>query len=278
MLHRIQREGGRGRDARDLIEGCRRTGALGLLRVSTSGAVSPEAHIEVPEELFGWRAPGSWHGAAIVLEGRARTDAGDAAPVRFGALALRNGLAVAWGELDAQLVTEPTDPIGLVPDTCRRAIGLPSDPSTPSIAELANVEWLSEVLHRAADPETRPAVSGWDSVAALHPAAGGSPLDADELVGRILTAADDRDAWWELHRRRAGTGAYDLGPTEVAWMDAPMFARWAIGCHRRPAELIADLSLFMPSHRLAAVCAVVIETMAAAAQQSRNRLERSDAK
>jgi len=245
-----------------LIERCRTLATGSLARIDRCGSVSQVTDIGLPEELFGWRTPRSWHGVAIVLGGRADTGDRVETGVTLGALALASGDCVAWADVADRTLAESSDPIGLVPDTCRRALGLASHPDHPRIGELANLRWLSEILHLAADPTTATLVTEWDAISALHPVAEQRPGEADEADEDLAlrpAELEELTAWSQLHALGSRVGWEELEPHQVSWMDPPMFARWTVGSHRPLSEMVRDLSLFLPSHLLGAVCAVLLE-------------------
>ncbi len=244
---------------RSVIDRCRELPVGSLARVDRRGSVARVADVDLPEELFGWRAPRSWHGVAIVLGGRAHLDAGTEDGVSLGSLALASGECFAWADSPGHTLATSDDPIGLVPDTCRRALGLPSQPEHPRLIELANLRWLSELLHLVADPTSASRVADWDAISSLHPAAECRPSDDAEDLVLCLADLEEVAGWSELHDLGARIGWEDLEPGEVAWMDPPMFARWTVGAHRPVQEMVRDLSLFLPSHLLGAVCAVLLE-------------------
>ena len=253
-----------------LIDRCRKLPIGSVARVDRRLTVDRVADLELPEELFGWRAPSSWHGVAVILGGTTTlSDAdgfgADAGAVCLGAVALRDGTCVAWADVADRTLAESDDPIGLVPDTCRRSVGLPSHPDHPRIGDLANLRWLSAILHLAADPTTASKVSEWDDLSALHPAADHRPLDDAEDLALSLADLEELTDWQQVHELGSRIGWEDLSAAEVAWMDPAMFARWTVGSHRPVSELITDLSLFLPSHLLGAVCAVLLDSKPARA-------------
>lgn len=247
-----------------LIDRCRVLPIGSVARIDGRLAVERVAGLDLPEQLFGWRAPTSWHGIAIVLGGHADSAQADEAGVTLGALALSDGACVAWADLADHCLTESDAPIGLVPDTCRRVMGLRSHPGHPRVTELANLRWLSEILHVAADPTAARAVTDWDGISALHPAVDRRPLEDADGLALSLIELEQLTSWSQVHQLGSRVGWEDLTAAEVEWMDPEMFARWTVGSHRPMSELVADLSLFLPSHLLGAVCAVLLGSTAPA--------------
>ena len=89
-------------------------------------------------------------------------------------------------------------------------------------------------------------MSAWPTIAALHPAADSDLDTPDDLAtaGVRLAAAYD----WERLRVGAVEGTLwieGVSPATADWMDAAFLARHLLGAHRRPAELLDDLRLFV---------------------------------
>ncbi len=195
--------------------------------------------------LFGLRAEAWWTAAGVVVEGRARSTVdggGDLGRVRLGVVVSRDGTHahsleplgpgdhLACGTLDAP------PPEGLLIDALLRVLGRPSASPTPPPHVVALTMWSHEIVSAALDG-ARP---DWAELVALHPGAVPSTRVTPPSVESMAEATrrtGGRVDWASIHRRAVhGDGPLppDLDRSEAAWMDAPMYARWALGTLASP--------------------------------------------
>lgn len=235
-------------------------GSLWSLRGSARQSdVHLERRLTCAEDLFGFVAPLSWRGVAVVLPGTARreTDIDTPMPATVAFVADRSGgteIAIGFG--DRVEVAADHDE-GFVVDVVRRVLRLPTSADVESPTALVVAVWLQTLLDLAADPTTASSLRTWKSVLAVHPAwliAGDvlplptdvGTLDPDELAE--LTATLGRTLSWERLRSFAVDGTIEvpgLTAQDASWMDWPFFARWTLDVHRPATELLDDLSLFL---------------------------------
>jgi hypothetical protein len=146
-------------------------------------------------------------------------------------LVCRNGFEVGG----VHKVGEPLElleehPVGIVPDTLRRVLELPTAPPAVPIDEWLALLWLSRVVGAARRGKRQPKLS-WEEAAALHPltdlaeAECGVELTPNQLVvdGPRMASRLDWDRMRAVYARD--------GDERAAWMDAGMFARWMIGSY-----------------------------------------------
>ncbi len=235
-------------------------GSLWSLRGSArQPTASLERRLTCPEDLFGFVAPHSWRGVAVMLPGTARreSDLDAPLPATIAFVSDRSGgteIAIAFGDRVAVATTHDE---GFVVDVVRRVLGLPTSADVESPTSLVVAVWLQTLLDLAADPATASSLRTWRSVLAVHPAwliAGDAlplptdigTLDPDELAD--LTATLGRTLSWERLRSFAADRTIEvpgLTPGDASWMDWPFFARWTLDVHRSATELLDDLSLFL---------------------------------
>ena len=134
----------------------------------------------------------------------------------------------------------PSDTIqtGRVPDSCRRILGLPTEPPATTMLEFVVASWLEVVLRRALiEPDLT-----WPLAVSLHPAAAtiGSDPSAAEVARATADLAASLD--WERFRTVIATiGGFpfdDDAEATAAWMDTGMFSRWALDELGDPGSLL----------------------------------------
>lgn len=204
--------------------------------------------------LFGLRAGPGWTAAGVVVEGRVRSTVDpddDLGRVRLR-LVVRDDDTHAH-RLD-QLDGDRTDasrccgpdappPEGLLVDGLLRVLGRPSasPPPPPEVAVLTM--WSHEIVTAVLDG----ASPTWADLVELHPGLAPArrlaPPSVETVVEATRRAGEGFD-WASIHRRAArGDGPLppDLERDEAAWMDAAMYARWALGSLAGPGTAAAVL-------------------------------------
>lgn len=194
--------------------------------------------------LFGLRAETEWTAAGVVVEGRARStlDDDDLGRVRLGIVVSRDGThAHHLQPLDPGArprcgTPDAPVPEGLLIDALLRMLGRPSASPTPPPHVVALTMWSHEIVTAVLDGAT----PDWAALVELHPGLGAAermaPPSVESMVEATRRAGEAID-WTSIHRRAArGTGPLppDLEREEAAWMDAPMYARWALGALAGP--------------------------------------------
>jgi hypothetical protein len=235
--------------------------------------------------LLGFTAPAAWRAIGIHCRARAydlgspndppSTDSTDLVrdspgPVVVTVLVDRSGAgsgALRRGTVSTRL---PGVPEGSIGDACCRALGLPTPPAPPSTAELWLRLWLDRVVEAAVFADDAPALTSWEAVVALHPAAParpGAPAGAlgvaDLSVGPAASPAGLGDpealaetthvlasAWpWDRLRREPEVvdGARPpLDRSVAGWMDDGMFARWLLADCASLGVLARHLAALLP--------------------------------
>jgi hypothetical protein len=190
--------------------------------------------------LFGFVAPDSWCALGVRLHGDARDPgSGERTGARVATTAVvhRDGRVATRLSVDGRVHDDAWDPLaggraaarGLVLDALHRALGRATPGDPPPAWELAVALWCDAVLARVpAEVDLR-----WADVVAVHPGhPGHAPVVAShETVAEATHRCARGLDWTRLHRRavRDGLPSAGLAPEEVAWMDATMYARWALG-------------------------------------------------
>lgn len=209
------------------------------------------------EAVLGLEAESDWEGVGLATDGTAwSTDpAGDTEPTRVRVLHVVDRAGASSSRvrpLDGEgPVLRPATPEGHVDDACRRILGLPTPPPPCSPAAWVAGSWLERILLATLRHPAR--VWDWPALARCHPASGRArPPSRRQLIqaGRRVEAV----GWGEV-RAAAVTGSFEheVTPAVAAWMDDGTFARWLLGRHADPFELLADLAAFVGAADLAAV-------------------------
>lgn len=177
-------------------------------------------------------APPEWFGIGVLSGGWAHAPGEPKARVRMTSLVCRDGTELAGIRLEGkelQILEERG--VGLVQDTLRRVLELPTDPPDVSIAEWLAVCWL-EIILKQTKRGKRAAKLTWRAAAALHPAIDVIGARPDELpaVGPRAAAA----MRWERFRRLQAAE----GDALAAWMDEGMFARSTVHAHPPLSDLV----------------------------------------
>jgi len=175
--------------------------------------------------LTGFTAPPEWFGVGVLTGGWLRHfDAPrDGTRMRMVALVCRDGtelagIRVAGGELELM----ESRAVGVMADTLRRVLELPTDPPEVTIDEWMAVCWLQLIVQQTRRG-TRATKLRWRDAARLHPAVRtmGAPVERLAVEGPRTAA---QMSWEGLRRAHAREG-----DTTAAWMDEGMFARWQVG-------------------------------------------------
>jgi hypothetical protein len=205
-------------------------------------------HRHPADELIGFTAPPRWSAFGIVARGQtqawpgAQPAAGSDVPppgtaVRVAHLVDRSGATLTrMADAEGRRLVLGEHTMGLIPDLCRRVLGLATEDPVESPLRYWAARWLADVLDLLDPSLPGP---GWATVAACHPAvAAVSELDPDlatAAADHLIVAADAlavAQPWAELHQRwsQPDSGGHGgLSPDEVGWMDPGMLARWCLG-------------------------------------------------
>ena len=174
--------------------------------------------------LAGFTAPPEWFAIGVAVTGWSHED-GRRERARITSLLCRDGsevgsLRVRGGEL--RIMREHS--VGVVSDTLRRVLGMPTPPPDVSINEWMAQCWLEIVLRKAKRGKRAPKLT-WRAAAALHPAIDTVGAEAEDLpeVAPALAAQMRWERFRQLHA---------ADDPDAAWMDEGMFARAMV--HGRP--------------------------------------------
>lgn len=205
--------------------------------------------------LLGWVAPPDAIGVGVDAPAFAHSTNVEG-PTRSGRVRhvqFRDDTCTTSFVRDDEIVsTTSTVTSGRVPDLCRRALGLATDPPPSTMTVFVTDVWLQVLAaHAVADP-----VLDWRRAVMLHPGASTcDPLFDDaritpaQLADSTISLGHSLD--WERFRIvSAALGSVpmiDLTVDSIDWMDAGMFARWALD-HVTPRTA----SLAVLSERVAA--------------------------
>ncbi len=235
--------------AGDLTEACHlaveeQLGRLwGLIDRNGHFQLDPGPRLASPEDLIGINAPAQWAGLAVAFPAT-RTDY-SVRPPRSDAILV--GYATDRAGRSTTLMMEPSgqllpastaDPVGHVPDVCRRALGLSTEPEPTSPAVIAITTWILDVIERSID--TSPNDVEWSELAALHPLADLVP-DCDPSGLAAATRSDIELSSWESTRSTAlalGRGLGYFSHEDLLWLDGPSLGRFILRGTMSPAEAL----------------------------------------
>lgn len=200
----------------------------------------------------GWVAP--LESADDLARGRARQRPSahpDACRMRMISITTRDGLTVgrltiADGRQHEQITDRPDDDVGVVAESVRRALGLPTAPPSFPPRELFLSIWLNDVVSLATDQLAVGTRLTWNQVAGQHPAVrmlrhAGHRTSATELVSSAR--ALDRVASWDQVRDQCAERAWLAGIVEphiARWMDTGMLARWLTSAFPPLTEMLSQ--------------------------------------
>ncbi|MGK2950490.1 MAG: hypothetical protein ACSLFP_18100 [Acidimicrobiales bacterium] len=202
-------------------------------------------------EVAGFEAPSEWWAFGMRVRGRARhLDRPGGVKWRTAVTYLlsRDGDEVSLERAGPRTTPLPGPAVGTIPDLCRRVLGLPTDPPPPSTAVLWTCVWLDRVLDTFGQPERRrELMASWSAVAALHPAAEGTPPTTVEALVDAAHQHAAAHSWTHLRQRPEPLPlpGGSLPPDIAAWMDDGFFARWAIGAYPPLGTLANDLGALL---------------------------------
>ncbi|HWE57488.1 MAG TPA: hypothetical protein VG435_18420 [Acidimicrobiales bacterium] len=186
--------------------------------------------------LFGCRVPARFGAVAVVATGRLRAidDAHEPpAELRSG---FAGGLTLACvvdraGSVGSHIRLPDGGLIGTHPqagmmmDTLRRSLGLPTAPPPESVVRVHLLHWMEAIIDAPAGHRL-----GWEAVLAAYPwISHFSFADADEA--ELMIQAMIWVHGWSSLRTRVAAGVdecEDLSPADADWMDDGMFARWIL--------------------------------------------------
>jgi hypothetical protein len=215
--------------------------------------------------LFGMSAGPSWCAVALVSNGRGRHPETRevVGEVRSLIVVGRDATVSSALRVGGEPVVDPGAVEGLVVDALHRMLGLesPGEPPPPPLFALA--VWAQMLILRAAEQGPL----SWDDAVALlpEPPPPDSTTSVEAVVHAVLRSGEDL-CWRRLHRRAlAGHGTADLSPGDVEWMDATMYARWALGSLPDAAAASDVLRTHGSTRAAAAVTAVADRVRAALA-------------
>ncbi len=202
-------------------------------------------------DLFGFRAPESWHAVGMKLSGRAislaapdRTAPEERHPDSGDNEISSSILLVRTGEFASKMNFEGTEHLGCWPaadhspeapqgvciDALHRVMGLPSPGEEPPLALLSLSLWLDAIMTVLADEGT----ITWARAAATelsYPGSGKSDTSVTQVAEAIWAEGAaiswDRLRVGAVHRKRTSS---QLLPEEMEWMDSTMYGRWAMSC------------------------------------------------
>jgi hypothetical protein len=219
--------------------------------------------------LLRFVAPPHWHAVGVSVPGWAHRidDPGPARaespPVTVTVMVHRTGVAAGLIRQGDRVAAMPEPPDGVVPDACRRALGLPTDPAPATTAGLWALCWLDRIVATAARAPAGRGLRDWEAVAALHPAARPRPAANDPVS--LAGAATALARAWPWARLRAEPAVLDLpgpppSPDLGAWMDDGMWARWVLSSMPAGDDLLRAVHDLLPPSLAGPVESVVLAT------------------
>jgi hypothetical protein len=180
------------------------------------------------EVLTGFVAPPEWFGVGVLTGGWGHEPGKERYRVRVTSFMCRDGAELAAmradGSGELRFLEGRSD--GLVADTLRRVLELPTNPPDVSVEEWFARCWLDAIV-AGTKRGKRAAKLGWQEAAELHPA--------------LASMGAASDFSWERVRQRVAAEGSEM----AAWMDEGMFARSTV--YGRPS---VDLLLSRAERRL----------------------------
>lgn len=139
--------------------------------------------------------------------------------------------------------------VGVIPDLCRRVLGVATNPAPTHTAALWLTIWLDRMLQRCLASHRAPGGPGaWADLVALHPlfASPHAPAVEQMSASSFADAArrfTEENPWSRLRACPELVPLPDgpVGPEVASWMDDGFFARWTLGAFPDPMELVRDL-------------------------------------
>jgi hypothetical protein len=194
------------------------------------------------EELAGFVAPDDWTVFGLRTTGRARRlDDPGAEPRRIASTFLvdRHGREASVLRFDDDVVDGPGHATGTIPETCRRVMGLATDPPPTTTEVLWSTIWVDRILERWSQPDRRRDLRSFAQLAILHPALQPpAPLDLHarsdpSALARVARARASAISWSDLRAadEPLPLPGGPLAPPIARWMDDGFFARWVLGAY-----------------------------------------------
>jgi hypothetical protein len=195
------------------------------------------------DELAGFEAPPEWTVFGLRTTGTARQlDRPGSAPQRIASTFVvdRDGREAGVLRFDDEVIDNPGRATGTIPDTCRRIMGVPTDPPPGTPALLWATIWVHRIIERWGQPDRRRELpSSFSQLAILHPSVHRpSPpgvITAADTASLAGVAREDAAAttWGQLRLADEPLPLPDggLSPEIARWMDDGFFARWALGAY-----------------------------------------------
>lgn len=216
--------------------------------------------------LLGWVAPSDALAVGVDAPAFARSTTTDG-PTHSGRVRhvqFRDGACTTSFVRDGEVLsTTSRATSGRVPDLCRRALGLATDPPPSSMTAFVTDVWLHiTAAHAVAEP-----VVDWRRAVMLHPGAntcdplfGDARITPAQLADSTSSLGHSLD--WERFRIvSAALGSVpmiELAVDSIEWMDAGMFARWALDHVTPRATSLAVLSERVAADTLDRIWATVM--------------------
>ncbi len=217
-----------------------------LLSVRRSGPApqQPALHVRSlpvgthPADGFAtFTAPDDWFAAGCVAEGTATsmTTGEPAGRTTVAFLLHRDGTSVlSMSGRQRQVARESQQaPVGLVPDTCRRVLGLSTPEPSESVDAWLAALWLEGVFAAVVADPAGPWT--WDRLRSCRPRSAW-----DFMAGF---------SWEELRQEftRFRNSLFGVDAELAAWMDAGMFSRALVEAIPSAATLVDELAALLPA-------------------------------
>jgi hypothetical protein len=205
--------------------------------------------IDHVDDLAGFNAPAHWAGIAFVGDGRGISlDDGSEHRLRMTFVLTRDGrhassITTEDGTDRAGGPGLPDDrPRGHVADLCHRALGLAAAPEPTTPDDTDHVRWLEDVLDLLDGKDIELDISLVSTLLALHPRWG----------------APSARTWEDVHRwlNDLGCGWGRFTADQLAWMDAPTWARYVVDGLPEIDRLLARLD-----HKLSASASTLVHSV-----------------
>lgn len=218
--------------------------------------------LDLLDQALGLVAPPDCGAVAMAGVGRALPEEGAALDVVVAHALLRSGSSATYlTDPDGGPLLVEVAEGGLVPDLCRRVLGLPTDPPAQETGTYLSRLWLDRLLETAA---ARPGALRSEEAAALHPAEGELPFDPVRswLQLALATYRFQVAVPWAVLRRRFATSAEDRVSVAAGWFDDGSFSRWMLSRLPGADDALAALAELLPE----AVHREVVATVSLAAE------------
>ena len=218
--------------------------------------------LDLLDQALGVVAPDECGAVAMAGAGRAWPADGAAVDVVVAHALLRSGSsATLLTDPDGSPLLVETAEEGLVPDLCRRVVGLPTAPPEHETGTYLSRLWLDRLLESAA---ARPGALDLEVALALHPAEQAEPFDhvRSWLHLAVATYQFEVTVPWAVLRRRFAQSGEDRAGLAAGWFDDGSFSRWMLSRLPGTDDALAALAELLPD----AVHREVAATVALAAE------------